>query len=1018
MIRLMGMVKAILANRKVALAGLVILLGVGAIFMAVSDWAAAAALPDERLTAYPAGSSRPAIEARWEGDKSAIYLVWPDGRSQKVAEEDNQALWLPMFEKFMALSPDMKYLAYVTADNVGLENARLWLVNLQMGQSLLLADLANDFWVAPLVWSPDSAQIAFVKVNARVSGSETIELWTIQVPSREQSLMVADFSFRPELFQPSLAVVQWASLNEITYTDYTGWVGAKRRYSVNLVSKTISATSAPMTMLESQQVTVLAELPCPVDQLSQNDPAWKSIVMKTCGETIGRSGCALTSTAMVFRYYGVATDSKILNTCLGNSACPIVWSKAASSCSEGKVLWVNNPAFSWQTVESELAAGRPPIIKFSCASYDHFVVAIRGSGSDSADYMINDPWDGQLKSMSAYDSCALNGLRLFDGTPTCSVGACQPGPDQIALFADAGYGGACVTLDVGDYPDANSLGALGDNNAESIKVGSDVQAILFSQINFGGTLDTFTGSDSNLGDNLIGSNTVSSVKVQFKSPPPANWSVSYFNDTNLSNLCSSTTLQAVYVFKDWGDEAPMANCNVDNWSARFTRQVYVQGGAYTFALGSDNWGRVKIDGSLVIDNWQGAGQHYKSGTLAAGWHEVVVEFADTSGPARLSAWWWGPGFNMPRETRDPSQWYAQYWGNREVWWDAVIAVNEGSGDLNHNWGYGSPGYDLPENRFSARFERTVDFACGAYRFQLTNDDGVRFWVDGQLQIDAWYPQVGAYSVDIQLTGGPHELKVEYFDEGGAAALNLGWSRVTGCTPTAPSDLSAVAVSPSQIDLRWIDQSTEEDGFKIERSLDGASNWVQITTVAANATAYSDTNLPCTSQYFYRVRAYSVGENSEYTNNANATTSACQSGVCIPNMPIFCGSTYNGRNDQPGSNNQITSYPCSTWTESGPEVTYRFSPSLTGQATITLTNMSADLDLFILDGASGACSNQNCLTKSDTAANESVTLNIQAGQLFYIVVDGYKNAISDFTIGVQCSGQGFFYLPLVLMGGVP
>jgi len=84
-------------------------------------------------------------------------------------------------------------------------------------------------------------------------------------------------------------------------------------------------------------------------------------------------------------------------------------------------------------------------------------------------------------------------------------------------------------------------------------------------------------------------------------------------------------------------------------------------------------------------------------------------------------------------------------------------------------------------------------------------------------------------------------------------------------PAAPSDLSATAVSSSQIDLTWQDNANNEKGFKIERGP------VQIDTVGANVTSYSDTGLDPLTTYTYRVRAYNDADDSAYSNEASATT---------------------------------------------------------------------------------------------------------------------------------------------------
>jgi hypothetical protein len=89
-------------------------------------------------------------------------------------------------------------------------------------------------------------------------------------------------------------------------------------------------------------------------------------------------------------------------------------------------------------------------------------------------------------------------------------------------------------------------------------------------------------------------------------------------------------------------------------------------------------------------------------------------------------------------------------------------------------------------------------------------------------------------------------------------------------PTAPSSLTATADGGyTRIKLAWTDNSDNEDGFKIERSPDDAA-WVQIDTVAANVTYYTDTGLTRGSTYYYRVRAYEGAFNGAYTSSANAT----------------------------------------------------------------------------------------------------------------------------------------------------
>ena len=92
-------------------------------------------------------------------------------------------------------------------------------------------------------------------------------------------------------------------------------------------------------------------------------------------------------------------------------------------------------------------------------------------------------------------------------------------------------------------------------------------------------------------------------------------------------------------------------------------------------------------------------------------------------------------------------------------------------------------------------------------------------------------------------------------------------------PAAPSNLTATVVSCSCIRLNWMDNSNNEDGFKIERCQgSGCSNFVQIAQVGANVTSYNNVGLSAGVSYSYRVRAFNSKGNSAYSNTATATPS--------------------------------------------------------------------------------------------------------------------------------------------------
>jgi subtilisin family serine protease len=90
-------------------------------------------------------------------------------------------------------------------------------------------------------------------------------------------------------------------------------------------------------------------------------------------------------------------------------------------------------------------------------------------------------------------------------------------------------------------------------------------------------------------------------------------------------------------------------------------------------------------------------------------------------------------------------------------------------------------------------------------------------------------------------------------------------------PSPPANLVASAVSTTSIRLDWVDTSTYEQGFKVERSADDGISWTQVALLGVNASTYTATSLAPATRYSFRVRAYQGAVNGDYSAIAVATT---------------------------------------------------------------------------------------------------------------------------------------------------
>jgi hypothetical protein len=127
-----------------------------------------------------------------------------------------------------------------------------------------------------------------------------------------------------------------------------------------------------------------------------------------------------------------------------------------------------------------------------------------------------------------------------------------------------------------------------------------------------------------------------------------------------------------------------------------------------------------------------------------------------------------------------------------------------------------------------------------------------------------------YTPAVGFTGADGFLYRVADGRGYSANATVTISIVPSTPPVAPGGLVATAVSSSQIDLAWVDNSQNEQSFEIETSNDNRS-WKLLAVLPANSTNFSHTRLTGNRTYAYRVRAANSIGASAYSNIAATKT---------------------------------------------------------------------------------------------------------------------------------------------------
>jgi hypothetical protein len=119
-------------------------------------------------------------------------------------------------------------------------------------------------------------------------------------------------------------------------------------------------------------------------------------------------------------------------------------------------------------------------------------------------------------------------------------------------------------------------------------------------------------------------------------PLPQAWQAEFYDNPSLVGLPVLVREDADVNF-DWGAGSPDGSLPADNFSARWTRSIWLAAGTYRFTVSADDGVRLWLDGVPLIDQWHvSTGDIYVVETpLTEGVHLMRIEYYEATLDARI-----------------------------------------------------------------------------------------------------------------------------------------------------------------------------------------------------------------------------------------------------------------------------------------------------------------------------------------------------------------------------------------------
>ncbi|GAB4237984.1 MAG: hypothetical protein Tsb0034_13400 [Ekhidna sp.] len=204
---------------------------------------------------------------------------------------------------------------------------------------------------------------------------------------------------------------------------------------------------------------------------------------------------------------------------------------------------------------------------------------------------------------------------------------------------------------------------------------------------------------------------------------------------------------------------------------------------------------------------------------------------------------------------------------------------------------------LRNDNFGFLWEGKINIpVAGDYTFETNSDDGSKLYIGGYDEANLVVNNDGLHGSRFRSgtynfpAPGSYPIAITFFERGGGERMEVYWSNTAHGVgsreriPSSafadevvlpeeevlkPSGLTATVLSTSEIELNWVDESTNEINYQIFRATQEDFTFVPIGLLPANSTSFTDSGLQPETEYFYKVVALGLYSDSDGTTGINS-----------------------------------------------------------------------------------------------------------------------------------------------------